>query len=743
MLSLTATVAVEKTYFNLESDYDYIVPEEMADKVAVGMRVLVPFGKAGAVRSGFIVALHDFDESIDIDKMKNILSLSDEKSFLTQELISLALWLKERTFCTTYDCLKAMLPRGLGLVRDATVKMARLNDGILESENKFTKKQQSVIDLLMDVGSANVKEVCTLAGVTESVVNTLNKNGAVTLYDSVYYRKPSKNKYVQSHDEIVLTDKQNEVYRKLSDSAASGEFSTALLFGVTGSGKTSVFLKVIDDVIADGKNVIVLVPEISLTPQTMSIFLRRYGDSVAVFHSALSLGERSDEFKRVKEGKVRIVIGTRSAIFAPLENIGLIVIDEEQEHTYKSENTPRYHARDVARYRCAYNKALLLLASATPSIESYSNALAGKYTLCRLDERYGNATLPKVEIADMRSAKSESNSAVSPMLADFLEENLKSGHQSILLINRRGFNTFIACNRCGHVITCPNCSISLTYHASNNRLMCHYCGYSEKLRNVCPECSSENVRYSGFGTQRVEEELAQRFPNARILRMDADTTAGRYSHETKLEQFSKGDYDILVGTQMVAKGLDFPNVTLVGVVNADNSLYDENYNASEKAFSLLTQVVGRSGRGEFEGRAVIQTINPDNPTIEFAANQDYCGFYETEIQLRRLLTYPPYCDILAVGFSGTNENTVAMCATSFFNDLVRVNTQYHEKVIVLGPSSAKIAKINNKYRYRLIIKCKNSARVRKMLHELLVENSKKKEFRNITVYVDLNPDDLS
>lgn len=736
-----ATVAVEKTYFNYESDYDYLVPQALIGRVQVGARVQVGFGKGDARRSGFILALRAGEMHT---KLKPILSLDDTEPFLTEEMVSLALWLKERTFTTTYDCLKIMLPRGLGMIQDATVRMVRLNRGY-DPECLTTKKQKAVVELLEETGSANLREVCTLTGVTSSVIFTLEKKGVVSFFDNVVYRSPGKNTAAAQQSDIILTEEQAAVCCRLYDAIDAPSFSCALLFGVTGSGKTLVFLKAIDHVLEQGKNVIVLVPEIALTPQTMSIFYNRYGDQVAVFHSALSLGERSDEFKRVKAGKTRIVIGTRSAVFAPLSNIGLIVMDEEQEHTYKSENSPRYHARDVARYRCAYHKGLLLLASATPSVETYSAAVNGKYMLCELKKRYGNAVLPQVVTVDMKleHQKDSLGGAISQTLYQGLQERLDKNQQSILLINRRGYNTFVSCNACGHVITCPNCSISLTYHSSESQLMCHYCGHTEQLRTACPECGGESVRYSGFGTQRIEDELKQKLPQARVLRMDADTTTERFSHEKKFASFAAHHYDILLGTQMVAKGLDFPNVTLVGVVNADNALYNENYTAGERAFSLLTQVVGRSGRGEKAGSAIIQTITPEHPVITLAAQQDYPSFYDMEIQLRRLLTYPPYCDIFVIGFSSTNENTAAACAGAFFHDLVDLNQLQQHKLILLGPSPAKIVKINGKYRYRIIIKCKNSKEMRAFIKTLLIQNSKKKEFRRVTAYVDFNPEDLT
>lgn len=743
MTGKIALVAVEKTYFKFDSDYDYRIPEHLAPLALVGARVLVGFGTADAVRSGFIVAVRE-DEPM--KKLKPILDVQDEEPLLNEEMVHLALWLKERTFCTTYECLKTMLPRGAGEVSDKTIRVASVRRTLFDNENeiRLTAKQKSVVSLLEQTGEIPVAEVCTLTGVTASVLNALEKKKVIVMRDEVSYRVPySHLQKTAQRKQIDLTWEQEKAFQRAQALLETGEAHTALLFGVTGAGKTQVFLKLIDEVMDRGEDAIVLVPEIALTPQTLNIFKKRYGQCVAVFHSGLSAGERADEFKRVRTGLARIVVGTRSAVFAPLKNLGLIVIDEEQEYTYKSEKSPRYHARDVAKFRCAYHKSLLLLASATPAIETYSNALSGKYELLELHNRFGGAVLPEVVVVDMKKEGGTAGNAVSRRLYDELEKNLDAGQQSILLINRRGYNTFIACDSCGHVITCPNCSISMTFHANNNKLMCHYCGYSRALMSECPACGSHLVRYSGYGTQRIEEEVQRNLPEARILRMDADTTGEKFAHEKKLKQFSDHDFDILLGTQMVAKGLDFHNVTLVGVVNADNSLYNESYTASERAFSLLTQVVGRSGRGGVKGKAVIQTINPDNPVIELSAQQDYRAFYDIEISMRKLMTYPPYCDVFVAGFLGDEEVGVCECASLFFKILLEKNQEYGQKIIVLGPSPAKISKISNKYRYRMAIKCRNNEKIRTMLKETVVQVTAEKKYKKVTVYVDLNPEDLN
>lgn len=740
MNRLIATVAVENTFFSAGEDYDYYVPAELEKTIKCGMRITVPFGRNNIKRHGVIVKLFYGMNS----QLKEICAVDKKTNPLSEEMVSLALWLKERCFCSTYECLRQMLPRGTDKIKDKSTKMIRLSEDSTPPI-KLTPKQQSVYELLCDVGSAGVSEVCEFCSIGKGVLDNLVKYGICEYFEKEVYRTPYKN--VSENGEmspINLSEVQQNAfntYLKMMDTGGTG-----LLYGVTGSGKTQVYLKLIDEAISRGKDVIVLVPEISLTPQMLYIFHSRYGKKVAVMHSGLSIGERTDEYKRADRGEAKIIVGTRSAVFAPVHNLGLIVMDEEQEHTYKSERTPRYNARDVANFRCRYNNALFLMTSATPSVESYSAAVKGKYVLCEINERYGDSKLPEIVTVDMKKEIAQGNkSPISKTLQSLIADNLDKHKQTILLINRRGYNTFIACNSCGHVITCPNCSISLTYHSYNNRLMCHYCGYSKPLDNVCPECGKNSIRYSGYGTQRIEDELERLFPDASVLRMDADTTSEKFSHQKLFDAFSRGDYDILIGTQMVAKGLDFPNVTLVGVVNADNSLYDESYLANERSFDLITQVVGRSGRRAEAGKAVIQTINPYNDVIEYASKQDYKSFFANEIQLRKLLTYPPFCDIYFISFICEDENRAALCAKSFFENLVELNrTDYkNEKLIVLGPSPSKISKLKNNYRYGLTLKCKNSKSVRKMLNDILKNIGKIKEYKSVSVFVDLNPYELN
>lgn len=734
-----ATVAVERTFFNLDSDYDYAVPPALADRVRPGVAVEVPFGSGNRLRRGIVLQVF-----VGINPaLKDIARVCDYGTELDESQIRLARWMKSRYFCTTYECLLQMLPRGFGKIGVAGVRMAELTVSRGEELPRLTPKQQSVADLLLDIGSATVEEIKTLCGVGDGVLKNMEKCGVLRFFKKEKYRNPYADlPAAPKAAEIELSAEQTKAYHTLS-AMLDGDGGSALLYGVTGSGKTQVYMRLIDRALQQGKDTIVLVPEIGLTPQVLGLFHQRYGRQVAVLHSGLSIGERNDEYRRADRGEAKIVLGTRSAVFAPLHALGLIIMDEEQELTYKSERTPRYHARDIARYRAGESGALFVMASATPSIESYAAAKAGKYTLCSLEHRFGNAALPQVCTVDMKGELHAGHrSPLSRTLQKQIQSNLDAGKQTILLMNRRGYNTFIACNDCGHVITCPNCSISLTYHSYSNRLMCHYCGYSKPLDNTCPECGSHAVRYSGFGTQRIEDELQALFPAARILRMDADTTAGKFSHQKLFDAFAAHEYDILVGTQMVAKGLDFDDVTLVGVVNADNALYDENYLSHERAFDLITQVVGRSGRRDATGTAVIQTIDPCNPVIDLAARQDYPAFFETEYALRRILTYPPFCDIYGVFFVSEDENAAALAAKAFFDTLVLENKEQQQKLIVLGPSPARISKISNTYRYRLAIKCKNSKSVRNLLMQVLKATVKMKELRKAQISIDLNPIDL-
>ncbi len=817
MKQFLAFVAVENVAYHFDILYGYTIPDEIKDRVHEGSRVFVPFGNSKNVkRQGVVFSLGEGEEE---KKYKSIVSLLDDTDIITKEMIDIALFLKERTFCTYFEGIKVQIPSGLNFntsvryfalsrenkvnltedekqvyeymlsidrflskkevysvlglssdcdiidrlvskklltkdynavrnSKDATFKTARLiynKEDISEKFPKLSPKQKNVINVLADVMSASVKEICYFTGVTSSVVTNLEKKGIIEISDTAFYRIPETNMYDSgAKKSIILTEKQQKAFDNLYlQYRKSGGVS--LLYGITGSGKTSVFLSLIDEVIKDGKQVIVMVPEISLTPQMMALFKGRYGSEVAIFHSALSVGERRDEYKRVKDGLVKIAIGTRSAIFAPFDNLGLIVIDEEQEHTYKSESSPRYHTADVAKFRASKHGALLLLSSATPSVSAYSNALRNAYSLNILDERYGDAVLPEVEIVDMKLERRKGNRfSISLRLLELIEKNLKEKKQTILLINRRGYNTFAACDSCSNVITCPSCSISMTYHSTNGRLMCHYCGYSTPFTRVCPECGKDDVRYAGFGTQRIEKEIEELLPEARVLRMDTDSAGTRNSFEQSLIDFGNGKYDIMLGTQMVAKGLNFENVTLVGVINADQQLNNDDFRSQERTFDLLTQVVGRSGRGKNKGIALIQTSEPQNNVIRLAQKQDYPAFFDTEISIRKAMIYPPYCDICSILFVSKDEVKALNCSQAFLSELKIIITEKYSdvKVIVLGPMPPRVSKISNKFRYRLIIKCKNNNKFRSMIKELMIKFGKETAYSSVSVSADINPENL-
>ena len=805
MTDFIAGIAVENTTRSFDKIFDYRVDSVLADEVCVGKRVLVPFGSGNRKRQGVVFytkqgeaeklksVISVLDKTpVLTDEMLKLASFMKEHYFCTyydaiKTMLPAGI---SYNISTTYTAVKGMdteeleldlqsvynyllaqkkpvkretLTQTFGLdasvfdslcergylrksdeafrkVGDAVLKMVALNEDADFSDVKLSPKQNSVLEILQLAGAASVKEICYYTGVTTSVVDNLVKKNLAYYYEDEVFRT-EKNNSVKENTEIELSDEQNTAYENLLGEYNADKPAVSLLYGITGSGKTSVFLKLIESVIEDDKGIIVMVPEIALTPQFLSIFKSKFGDDVAVFHSGLSLGERLDEYKRVLKGKAKIAVGTRSAVFAPFKNIGLIIMDEEQEHTYKSESSPRYHAREVAKFRVNEHNALLLLSSATPDIESFYHAKTGRYSLNKLTKRYGNAILPKVVVADMNEELLNGNSTgFSHELLSALEYNLETGKQSILLLNRRGHNTFVMCSKCRETVTCPNCSISLRYHSANNKLMCHYCGYSIPYFSECPTCHNKSLRFGGTGTQKIESQLAEYLPDARVLRLDADSTMRKSSHERLLGAFADGDYDILIGTQMVAKGLNFPNVTLVGVLNPDSMLYADDYRSYERAFSLLTQVVGRSGRGDDKGVAVIQTNTPENNVITMAAAQDYERFYDSEIIIRKAMLYPPFADICMVGFVSESHTAAIKASARFTDNFIKAARESYPDLPLrlLGPSAASIAKVSNKYRYKLIIKCRNDKRFRALLNKILTDFNSDKENKNVTAYVDMN-----
>ncbi len=629
-------------------------------------------------------------------------------------------------------------------VGDETVRMIRLSNEFLngEIEKAPTAKQKLVVDFLEENSSASIKETCYILSVTQTIINNMIKNGVLEEYSYETFRTPDYNddKFL-SPDDIILNDEQHVAYNGIIELINQNKPAGALLHGVTGSGKTAVFIKLIEYCLSVNKGCMLLVPEISLTPQLVGKFKTMFGDTVAVIHSSLSLGQRLDEFKRIKRGDAKIVIGTRSAVFAPLKNIGIIIMDEEGESSYKSDASPRYHARDVAIHRAGIHNSVLLMASATPSLETYYYAKSGRYSLFELSKRFNNSKLPNVVVADMTTEADMGNYGYfCEDLVRSVREAISDGKQAILLLNRRGYNTHITCHSCHQPIKCPNCAIPLTYHKVNSKLMCHYCGYSAIFNGTCPDCGSKLVKASGLGTQLLEEELERCFPNAKVLRMDADTTYSRYAYEEKFKAFENGEYDIMVGTQMIAKGLDFPNVTVVGVVSLDNSLFAGDYRSYERTFSLITQVVGRGGRGDSPAVAYIQTTVPDHHIIQLGSEQDYKGFYEQEAALRKELVYPPYCDVCSINFSSPVENDAyraSLCFLDMMRDALNKTTDKFP-LRVLGPAKIGAGRINNRYKYSLTLKCKNSKVFRSFVSKLLIEASKDRQFANVRVYADID-----
>ena len=801
-----ATYAIDKLY-------SYRVPDELREQVQIGTRVLVPFGFGNKRAEAVVLA---FREDAGEFKLKPIVEVLDETPILTAEQLRLAAWMRERLYCTYFDCVHAMLPAGLWFKRnetytlapdadlaalrerdgeagqvlalfeqpgqtlsvseirerlgkgagqtldalagegiliyhsntaqktgDKTEKMLRLDMEASEAMSHISRRspaRMDVVSLLSDGGAMSQKEIAYMTGVSDAALRDMTKKGILRAEYEEVLRAPDFSE-VPRTAAPVLSAAQQQAYDGMAALMDENAPRAALLFGVTGSGKTQVYLQLIAHALEQGKSAIVLVPEIGLTPQLLRQFAARFGEEVAVLHSALSAGERYDSFKKIKTGRARVVIGTRSAVFAPAKNLGVIIIDEEQDAAYRSEQSPRYHARDVAKYRAVQTDALLVLGSATPSVETYYGAKQGKYPVFALTERFLGAGLPEVIISDMRGLAREGRSGIiGPDLERELISTLEKGKQAILFLNRRGNSRVIGCGVCGWVPECPSCSTTMTYHSVSGRAMCHYCGASIKITGKCPACGSTSLFTETPGTQKLEEELHERFPSARVLRMDADTMTAKGAHERLLNQFGKGEADILIGTQMVTKGLDFENVTLVGVLDADQSLYAQDYRAHERTFSLITQVVGRAGRRFDIGRAVIQTYSPLHPVILTAARQDYEAFYESEMQTREALRCPPVCDITMITAVGELEQQVLSSLLALKTRLQSLmEGQFADvKAPVLGPAAAQMVKVMGRYRYHLTIRAKDCARWRRLISGVLREFMQDGKNRSVTVFADSN-----
>ncbi len=813
-----ALVAVAKAVYAIDRPYSYRIPPELRPRLRPGMRVLVPFGAGNRGSDGLVLSLAP--ENPEGPPLKDIQCLLDEEPVLSESLVQVALWMRERCWCTLYECVRAMLPAGLSFalrdrlclvnpadkegnyaavgegktgarlldmlydngggaemgairrafgttnpsgairrlqdagkvrlestarrfVTDRTEKVAELamdaEDAmaLVAPKRKTAPMRFAVTELLCSMGQASVKELCYFTGASAQTIKSLERDGILALQVQEAFRRPQA-EAVEPAEPPVLNREQETAFQGLAELSRRGKACAALLYGVTGSGKTQVYIRLIQDVLERGKTAMVLVPEIALTPQMLRVFASHFGDRIALLHSSLRTGERYDEWKRCRSGDAKVVIGTRSAVFAPLENLGLIVLDEEQEGSYKSENAPRYHARDIARYRCFRSQALLLLGSATPSVETMYKAIQGTYKLFTLKQRYNRQPLPRVVIADMREELRRGNpSSLGRELREELDRNLVSEEQSILFLNRRGASRMLLCGECGYVPECPHCTMRLTFHSANRRLMCHACGYSQSVPRRCPRCGGA-FHQVGAGTQQVEEELNALYPLRTVIRMDTDTVSATHPHEQLLEKFREAPGSVLVGTQMVAKGLDFEAVTLVGAVAPDLALYADSFRAAERTFSLLTQVVGRAGRGNRLGRAVIQTCCPDDDVIRCAARQDYDSFYRGEINLRRLRGLPPFADLVVLTASGLDEPSVIRCCQ-------RMKTSLAENLgaawRILGPAPAPIARVADRWRWRLTLSgaCDHAART--YLESLLKAVSRDKESRGVTVVADLNPYD--
>ena len=814
----TAKIAVAAAAYWLDRPYDYLIPEALDQQVIPGMRVVVPFGRGNRRTEGIVLSLGTAEDP-DI-RLKPIASVLDSEPVLSRDMLRLALWLRDRCFCTVYDSVHTMLPAGLwyrmesvytlcpgqdresayaaaggskqeklvldavfahggscplsdlrrvfdgeepsrplqSLVRkgvietdsrekrrigDKKIRMLSLAIPVQEAQDLAKRKekraplQAAVLRLLCTLERVSFSEAGYFTGASAATVNALIKAGTVECREEDVFRRPSF-----SREEIVplpvLNDGQKAAFDGIWALYDGKTPSASLLYGVTGSGKTAVYVHLIRNMLSLRKSSILMVPEIALTPQMIRIFSSYFGEEIAVLHSSLGVGERYDEWRRIRSGKARVVIGTRSAVFAPCRDLGLIIIDEEQEYTYKSENTPRYHARDVAKYRAAFCGGMLLLGSATPDLETMYWAEKGRYHFFRLDKRFNDQILPRVEIVDMREElKNGNGTSLSRLLLEELSENLRRGEQSILFLNRRGTNSLIACGECGFTYSCPNCSVHLTWHGSRRRLMCHHCGFTRMLDDECPECGGKLQRF-GTGTQKLEEELQEAFPGLEILRMDADSVTAAGSHEKILTQFREKKVPVLLGTQMVTKGLDFENVTLVGVVSADQSLYMGDYRASERCFSLITQVVGRSGRGGKPGRAVIQTLTPSNQVIRLASTQDYEGFYREEIQIRQLQNCPPFSDIVTITASAADESAVLRCCSAI-RDRIHRELRDRDDVTILGPAPLAVVRVNNRYRYRITIHCRYDKQIRTLVSGVLIQSNTAKEYKGVSVFADYNP----
>ena len=710
---MTINVLVELSNRNIDKYFSYIVPKSLESKIRIGVRVLVPFANMKLI--GFVMEINNKVNDIEL---KEIIDVIDSDIILTKELLELGKYISETTLSTLISSYQVMLPSGYKASKKKINSKYETYVYINKIEGKLSDKQQEIINYLNV--NKNVK-YSVLKNINSSVDTLIKKN---ILYKEKVEVYRLDNNY-ELKEKYPLTELQKSVYESVDLNCNN----TYLLHGVTGSGKTEVYMELIEKVISNGKSAIVLIPEISLTPQTVKRFKERFGIGIAIFHSGLSDREKYDEYRKIRNEDIKIVIGARSAIFAPLDNIGIIIIDEEHSSSYKQENMPRYDAIDIAKWRGKYHNSPVILGSATPTLESYARALKGVYKLLVLDKRVNDRKLPNVLIVDLFKSKKKTK-YISEILYSKMKEVLDKGEQVILFLNRRGYSNTVICSNCGKSFLCPNCDITLTYHKSSGMLRCHYCGYAEVKKDSCPNCSSE-LDTTGLGTEQIEEELKQLFNDYKTIRMDFDTTSKKGSHEKIISEFGDNKYQILIGTQMIAKGLDFPNVTLVGVINADTSLNIPDFRSSETTFDLLNQVSGRSGRGEKQGIVIIQTYNPEHYAINYAKNNDYKGFFNLEMKNRKLLNYPPYYYLILIRIKGKEYNIISLESKKI--------KEYLDKNLnlkILGPSVANPFRINSIYRFNIIIKYKTIDNIYLVLNNLLDHY---KTNNKIKIDIDFNP----
>lgn len=810
-----AVIVINGSTREFDRQYHYLVPESLYGRVAPGIRVIVPFGGGNSLKEGYVLDLVGCSDYSNLKEIKRVL---DEKPVLSQKMLQLAAWMRERYICTWSDAIKCILPAGIGVkslrlvrtvkkaeglnkskqkimdalfecqgeleydelkcatgvkgfsrciaaleeeglvcvceeyaaaVREKNVRVAYLampaGEVLDDIENNRIKKIQQIriLEMLIENEHISVADIVRFAGVSAGVLDTLRKYGYINYKEIEVKRDPLMHRSIERTFPLPPTREQAAALAEIAARLDSGGFSETLVHGVTGSGKTELYLRLIKYVIDAGKQAIVLVPEISLTPQMMERFRGRFGSEVAVLHSRLSLGERYDQWRLIREGSVKVAVGARSAVFAPFDKLGMIIIDEEHETSYKSELTPKYSASDVARRRCLDEGAALVLGSATPSVVTFFKAQKGETALVKLNERTNRMKMPDVHTADMRKELEEGNrTPFSRRLSAEISKNIQAGQQTILFLNRRGYASFVLCRSCGYTVKCPSCSISMTYHSFDDRLICHYCGYTTMMPRTCPKCASTYIRQFGTGTQKVEEELKKYFPDCSVLRMDMDTTTGKNSHEEILRTFREKNVNVLVGTQMIAKGHDFPNVTLVGVLAADSLLNIDDFRASERTFQLLTQVSGRAGRGELPGRVVIQTYNTEDFSILAACSHDYAGFYIQEIKVREKLNYPPFTNLASVIASSINDRLAFAKAKEVRETLVKLFGGFREGDLLLGPARAPVAKIKNRYRWRIIIKCASLEKLIEVLAETSDEFRRLKGRNDVDLSVDINPNNM-